>query len=494
VVGHSAHAQTVTPKPCDIYGNAGTACVAAHSTTRALYAAYNGPLYQVARLSDGTVRLIGVLATGGYANAALQDQFCTHTICIITRIYDQSPLHNDLTVAGPGGNGKADVGARADTLPVVAGGHQVYGLLSYTGVGYRNNNTVGVARNGQPEGMYMVASGTHMNGQCCFDYGNAELNSNDNGNGHMDAVNLSTECWFNKCYGTGPWVSADMENGLFNSDQGISQNTANTGNATPFVTALLKNNGQNYMAIKAGDATQGLLTTTFSGGEPVNNGGGYSPMKQEGAIILGIGGDNSNNGIGSFFEGVMTAGLPSDAADNAVQANIVSVGYGGPTGLAGTLTTNAEVSLQSRTPCCGNYFISHQGSASNSTVIAPVKTTDPIERADATWVIRPGLAQQFCLSFESRNRPGEYLRHYDYQLMRDPYDGSALFEKDATFCPLSGNDGAGMSFLSFNYPTRYIRNYNYNVYIASNGGPKAFDATILFPDDSSWNVTAPLSP
>ena len=30
--------------PCDIYAAAGTPCVAAHSTTRALFAAYNGPL------------------------------------------------------------------------------------------------------------------------------------------------------------------------------------------------------------------------------------------------------------------------------------------------------------------------------------------------------------------------------------------------------------------------------------------------------------------
>ncbi|MGE5487902.1 MAG: arabinofuranosidase catalytic domain-containing protein, partial [bacterium] len=33
--------------PCDIYAAGGAPCVAAHSTTRALYASYNGPLYQV---------------------------------------------------------------------------------------------------------------------------------------------------------------------------------------------------------------------------------------------------------------------------------------------------------------------------------------------------------------------------------------------------------------------------------------------------------------
>src|SRR5689334_565312 len=47
--------------PCDIYAAAGAQCVAAHSTTRALYASYNGPLYQVMRLSDNAVKNIGVV-------------------------------------------------------------------------------------------------------------------------------------------------------------------------------------------------------------------------------------------------------------------------------------------------------------------------------------------------------------------------------------------------------------------------------------------------
>ena len=73
--------------PCDIYALAGTPCVAAHSTTRALYASYDGPLYQVRRLSDGRVKDIGVVPptalpvpdAGGYADAAAQDAFCANT-------------------------------------------------------------------------------------------------------------------------------------------------------------------------------------------------------------------------------------------------------------------------------------------------------------------------------------------------------------------------------------------------------------------------------
>src|SRR5215469_13575404 len=153
--------------------------------------------------------------------------------------------------------------------------------------------------------MYMVTSGTHVNDQCCFDYGNAEVSNTDTGNGHMDAINFSTQCWFffgfGGCWGVGPWVQADLENGLFQSNIGLSQNPSNTGVGVPFVTALLKNNGQDFFALKAANAQAGTLTTLYAGGEPTINGGGYAPMQQEGAIVLGTGGDNSNRSIGSFF-------------------------------------------------------------------------------------------------------------------------------------------------------------------------------------------------
>jgi non-reducing end alpha-L-arabinofuranosidase len=64
-------------------------------------------------------------------------------------------------------------------------------------------------------------------------------------------------------------------------------------------------------------------------------------MKKEGAIILGTGGDNSNSAQGTFYEGVMTTGYPSDATENSVQADIVSAKYatsgsGGTTSGGGT--------------------------------------------------------------------------------------------------------------------------------------------------------------
>jgi non-reducing end alpha-L-arabinofuranosidase len=74
--------------PCDIYSVGGTPCVAAHSTVRALYGSYDGTLYQVRRSSDNATRDIGVLAPGGFADAAAQDSFCAGTSCVITVVRD----------------------------------------------------------------------------------------------------------------------------------------------------------------------------------------------------------------------------------------------------------------------------------------------------------------------------------------------------------------------------------------------------------------------
>jgi hypothetical protein len=310
-------------RPCDIYAAGGTPCVAAYSTVRALYRTYRGPLYQVTRASDGKTADIGVLETGGYADAAAQNSFCAGTVCTITRIYDQSPEHNDLGVGPIGGNGGPDAAAIANALPVTIGGHQAYGVSVQAGVGYRNDVTRGVPVGSQAQGAYMVTSGTHVDDLCCFDFGNAETSGTDNGNGHMDAINFGTECWFMPCTGSGPWDQADMENGLFAGGNG--SDPGNQGNSSTFVTAMLKNNGTTTYALKDANAQSGSLTTEYNG--PLPDIGGYTPMHQEGAVILGTGGDNSNESDGSFFEGVITAGYPSGAADTAVQASIVAVGY-----------------------------------------------------------------------------------------------------------------------------------------------------------------------
>ncbi|MFC1436620.1 arabinofuranosidase catalytic domain-containing protein [Streptacidiphilus sp. N1-3] len=326
-------AQAATNGPCDIYASGGTPCVAAHSTTRALYGAYNGALYQVRRASDNATQNIGLLSAGGYANAAAQDSFCAGTSCVITVIYDQSGRGNNLTQApGGGASGGPDNLADATAAPTTVGGHKAYGVFVAPGTGYRNDQTNGIATGDNPEGMYAIFDGTHFNGGCCFDYGNAETNNNDDGNGTMEAINFGNIRVWGYGSGNGPWVMADLENGLFS---GVNQhlNSGDPSITSRYVTAIVKG-GANQWAIRAGNAQSGGLSTYYSGVRP--NVSGYNPMRKQGAIILGIGGDNSRGAQGTFYEGVMTSGYPSDATENAVQANITSVGYGGSSSGSGS--------------------------------------------------------------------------------------------------------------------------------------------------------------
>ena len=184
--------------PCDIYAAAGDPCVAAHSTTRALYASYDGPLYQVVRQSDGKSKDIGVVQpagadAGGYADAVAQDAFCANTVCWITKIYDQSGKHNDLTQAPRGGfSGPALGGFNnvpvADMAPVTMMGQKVYGAFIEPGMGLRDDDPKGTAVDDQAEGQYWVINGRHFNSGCCFDYGNAEIDSRDDDNGTMETA------------------------------------------------------------------------------------------------------------------------------------------------------------------------------------------------------------------------------------------------------------------------------------------------------------------
>src|ERR1043166_6247220 len=72
VASTAPRASAAAQGPCDIYAAGGTPCVAAHSTTRALFGAYSGPLYQVRRSSDNATMNISPVSAGGVANAAAQ--------------------------------------------------------------------------------------------------------------------------------------------------------------------------------------------------------------------------------------------------------------------------------------------------------------------------------------------------------------------------------------------------------------------------------------
>jgi non-reducing end alpha-L-arabinofuranosidase len=321
--------------PCDIYEAGSTPCVAAHSTVRALYAAYSGKLYQVRRESDKTTKDIETLTAGGFADGNAQDTFCAGGgKCTLVAVYDQSGKGNDVWYQGsdvvPGST--VSIPATATKEAFTASGHKVYSLYIDPNVCYwRDGSKTGLPLGDAPEGMYMVTSGKHYNAGCCFDYGNSETSRMADGAGTMDSINWGNLCWGGfTCQGSGPWVQADLEWGLFNGGNSNKTNPDNVSFNATYVTAILKNNGKTEWQLRGGDAQSGSLKTLWKGALP----GGYTPMKKQGAITLGCGGDcckpggGANASAGTFYEGAIVAGYPSDATEDAIQANIVGAGYG----------------------------------------------------------------------------------------------------------------------------------------------------------------------
>lgn len=475
--------------PCDIYASGNTPCVAAHSTTRALYNSFTRALYQVQRDSDGATRDIAPLSAGGVANTAAQDQFCAGTTCLISIIYDQSGRNNHLTRAPPGGAasgpqpGGFDNLAAANGAPVTLNGQKAYGVFISPGTGYRNDQTNGIATGDAAEGMYALFDGTHYNGGCCFDYGNAETNNLDTGNGHMEAIYFGDNTFWGEGSGSGPWVMADLENGLF-SGRNVDLNPANPTVNFRFLTSIIKGR-PNQWAIRGGNGASGGLSTYYSGARP--DAPGYNPMSKEGAVLLGIGGDNSISGQGTFYEGVMTSGYPSDATENSVQANIVAARYAPGALTSGpAVAVGRTVSLQATTPGYTDRYLAHSGATVNTQVVSA--SSSAALKGAATWTVRAGLGNSACVSFESRDTPGSFIRHFNFALQLQANDNSKQFREDATFCPQAGLNGKGNSIRAAFYPTRYIRHFNNVGYIATNGGPEAFDAKGSYNDDVSFVV------
>jgi hypothetical protein len=272
---------------------------------------------------------------GGYANAAVQDAFCANTYCWITTIYDQSAKHNDLIQAPRGGfSGPAMGGFNnvpvADMAPITILGHKAYGVFIAPGMGLRQNDAKGTAVDDQAQGQYWVINGHHYNSGCCFDYGNAEIDSRDDGNGTMETTYYGNATAWYRGPAPGPWVMTDQENnlvGCVNSD--TSKLCANLPSITwRFVTAIAKGEPHHWTSM-GGDAQKGALSVMFDGARVDHT---YDPMRKQGAILLGNGGDNSNGSQGTFYEGAMTAAgtFPTDATDQLVQANVVAARYDVP--------------------------------------------------------------------------------------------------------------------------------------------------------------------
>ncbi|MFJ7048436.1 sigma-70 family RNA polymerase sigma factor [Streptomyces sp. NPDC101112] len=120
-------------------------------------------------------------------------------------------------------------------------------------------------------------------------------------------------------------------------------------------------------------------------------------------------------------------------------------------------------------------------------VLGPVGgTSSAATRQAATFTFVPGLADPRCSSL--RDATGRYLRHYAFRIKLDTDDGSAIFRKDATFCPRAGSTAGSVSLESYNYPGRYLRHRDdLQLWIDPSDGTAAYRASRSFVLVEPWS-------
>ncbi|HET6530000.1 MAG TPA: sigma-70 family RNA polymerase sigma factor [Actinoplanes sp.] len=99
-------------------------------------------------------------------------------------------------------------------------------------------------------------------------------------------------------------------------------------------------------------------------------------------------------------------------------------------------------------------------------------------RPGSTFEVVPGLADAGCYSF--RTGDGRLLRHASWRLRADREEGTALFQRDATFCVRPGASAGSVALESANYPRFFVRHLGDEFWVDESDGSPAFAATSSF--------------
>ncbi|MGH1396316.1 MAG: AbfB domain-containing protein [Trichormus sp.] len=175
---------------------------------------------------------------------------------------------------------------------------------------------------------------------------------------------------------------------------------------------------------------------------------------------------------------VNSAGVPS-------VAKIIQVG-GNPSPVP---PANVQVPLYRRQSIQSlNYPSYYVGETTSLGYIKQVNAnSSAVDKNSTTYKIVPGLANQQCVSFESVNVAGTFLRHQGYRLKLNQNDNTELFKADATFCPKTGlADTTAVSFASFNFPNYYLRHRNYELWIDPQATSSIYKQDASFKFVTAW--------
>ncbi|MET9895765.1 AbfB domain-containing protein [Streptomyces sp. NPDC006465] len=105
-------------------------------------------------------------------------------------------------------------------------------------------------------------------------------------------------------------------------------------------------------------------------------------------------------------------------------------------------------------------------------------------RRAASFKVVAGLARSSCYSFAATD--GSYLRHRDFVLRADRYDGSALFRKDATFCPRASSSWGAVMLEAVNYPGRFLRHRDFQLRLERSEDSRLYRADSAFRLVRGW--------
>ncbi|WP_435855233.1 AbfB domain-containing protein [Streptomyces malaysiensis] len=195
--------------------------------------------------------------------------------------------------------------------------------------------------------------------------------------------------------------------------------------------------------------------------------------------------ENEANGLMSYDRQVVKVDQARvRAANQALIAASRSVGA------AVKLPVGQNVSIRVTTPGYTDRYIRHYDGLGFTEVVDAA--SGDLLKKDATWTVRQGLANKLCYSFESRNYPGEYLRHREFRVRREAGDNSTVYKEDATWCPVQGSGGVRMS--AANFPGQYLRHINAELWLAQSGGGHAWDNPASFTEDTTWAIEPPWAP
>jgi hypothetical protein len=208
---------------------------------------------------------------------------------------------------------------------------------------------------------------------------------------------------------------------------------------------------------------------TFCARAPLNG------QRAGGAVSL-----ESKNNPGHYLRHVyreMSVALNPGTAQFAADATFLPVNPRKP------LSAGGAVSLQPST--WPGFRVRHAGFQG---FIAAINAASPAgDLNTSAWMVRPGLADAACHSFESRDWPGHYLRHENFRIGMAPRSGG-VFDGNATFCPrapLTGLPGSqAVSLEALSAPGHFILHRNFELWIAPDNGTEGFktDATFVpFP-------------